>query len=75
MQHPITTIIRFFLYAGCMGLSGIFGWAYKLGPQAIVLSTVFFILAFVVLIDSWRVADADAKEKIRIKKLKKLLGQ
>jgi len=76
MQHPVTIAMQFICYAGCLALSGLFAFSYKVDPpRAIALAVVFFILAFVVLFKSWRDADADAAEKIRINKLKKLLGQ
>lgn len=76
MRHPISIVMQFICYAGCIAMSGIFAFSYKVDPpRAITLAVVFFILAFVVLIKSWRDADADAAEKIRINKLKKLLGQ
>lgn len=64
MQHPVTIAMQFICYAGCLTFSGLFAMAYKVDPvRAIALSVVFAALAFLVLIKSWKEADADAKER------------
>jgi predicted PurR-regulated permease PerM len=73
MQHTISTIVRFITYVGCLGLCGLFAYSYKVDPQALLLAVVFFVLAFVVLIGSWRAADADRAEQERKSRKRKSL--
>ena len=64
MQHPVTIAMQFICYAGCLTFSGAFALAYKVDPiRAIALSVIFGALAFIVLIKSWKEADADAAER------------
>ena len=64
MQHPVTIAMQFICYAGCLTFSGVFALGYKIDPvRAIALSVVFLALAAIVLVKSWKEADADAIER------------